>query len=125
MATDQKPKTAQASNSSGDAGARLPQEVQDAHERRTTVPGADNVDARLDNRTGADRPKLESFPAKPQQVDGPDVMHQVEHTRATLGQDALGRDLKDTKEVGERKGMFSPGPHGLSEDVDGRPLKAN
>jgi len=87
--------------------------VEQAHEARITVPGASKVDARLDNRTGADRPPLEKFPAKPQQVDGPDVIHQVEHTRATLKKDALGNDVGDP---GARKGMFSPGPHGLSDE---------
>lgn len=84
------------------------QEARESHERRTTVPGADNVDARLDNRTGADRPPIEKWPAKPQQIDGPDVMHQVEHTRRVL--------QERESEVGERKGMFSPGPHGLSDE---------
>lgn len=96
-----------AATSSGPGGG-VAQELRDSHERRTTVPGADNVDARLDNRTGADRPPLETFPAKPQQIDGPDVMHQVEHTRRVLA------EREDV--TGERKGMFSPGPHGLSDE---------
>lgn len=83
-------------------------QVAASHEARTTVPGAANVDARLDNRTGADRPPLETFPAKPQQIDGPDVMHQVEHTRRVLAE--------REEHIGERKGMFSPGPHGLSDE---------
>ncbi len=120
MATEQQQKTT--SRAKTEDAPSLKQEQTEAHERRTTVPGASNVDARLDNRTGADRPSLESFPAKPQQVDGPDVTTQVEHTRKTLHKDALGRD---PKEAGERKGMFSPGPHGLDENVDGRPLKAD
>jgi hypothetical protein len=75
------------------------------------VPGASNVDARLDNRTGDARPPLEAFPAKPQQVDGPDVIHQVEHTRKVLEdrRNGAGDNV-------ERKGMFSPGPHGLSDE---------
>jgi hypothetical protein len=88
------------------------EELRASHERRTTVPGAPNIDARLDNRSGANRPKLETFPAKPQHIDGPDVMHQVEHTRRTLDMDALGKDASEV----ERKGMFSPGPHGLSDE---------
>lgn len=87
-------------------------ELQASHESRTTVPGAPNIDARLDNRSGADRPKLETFPAKPQHLSGPDVMHQVEHTQRTLNMDALGKDISQV----ERKGMFSPGPHGLSDE---------
>lgn len=104
--------------SSAKTGANAPteQKVGDelaaAHEARVTVPGAPNVDARLDNRTGADRPKLETFPAKPQQIDGPDVMHQVEHTRKVLDDRAKGNEEDDV----ERKGMFSPGPHGLSDE---------
>lgn len=98
---------------SGDRGDNpfggVADELRESHERRTTVPGADNVDARLDNRRGADRPPLEEWPAKPQQVDGPDVMGQVEHTRRTL--EDRDRDV----DMGERKGMFSPGPHGLSD----------
>jgi hypothetical protein len=119
MATEQQKSTTSGSKTPAakgpDAGTGVVEEAKASHERRTTVLGADNVDARLDNRTGAKRPPLETFPAKPQQVDGPDVQHQVEHTRATLELDPLGR--KPGKD-GERKGMFSPGPHGLSgEDL--------
>jgi hypothetical protein len=88
------------------AGLREATEAQFA--ARTTVPGASNVDARLDNRSGRFRPPLETFPAKPQQIDGPDIIHQVEHTRETL---SLLTDVE-----GDRKGMFSPGPHGLSDE---------
>ena len=87
----------------------LKSKIGDEHEARVSVVGADNVDARLDNRVGADRPPLESFPAKPQQIDGPDVQHQVEHTRRTLDAAKAGGSV-------ERKGMFSPGPHGLSDE---------
>lgn len=90
-------------------GGNVSDDLQAAHERRTTVPGSPGVDARLDNRTGSDRPPLETFPAKPQQIDGPDVAHQAEHTRATLAARATGDDV-------ERKGQFSPGPHGLSDE---------
>lgn len=68
------------------------------------------IDPRLDNRTGDARPPLEEHPAKPQQIDGPDVMHQAEHTRRVLAD----RDGNDTT---ARKGMFSPGPHGLSDEA--------
>ncbi|MEU1810958.1 hypothetical protein [Micromonospora aurantiaca (nom. illeg.)] len=95
-----------ASAATPQAGVR--QEVTDAHQARIAVPGADQVDARLDNRTGADRPPVEQWPAKPQQIDGPDVAHQVEHTRRTLREREQG--------TGVRKGMFSPGPHGLSDE---------
>ena len=73
---------------------------------------ARGVDPRLDNRTGADRPPVETHPAVPQQVDGPDVMHQAEHA------EAAERLLEAA--VGDRKGMFSPGDHSLGgEDERG------
>ncbi|MGN9802060.1 hypothetical protein [Micromonospora sp. L32] len=93
-----------------DPTAGVAEQMRTEHERRITVPGAPNVDARLDNRTGDQRPPVESWPAKPQQVDGPDVMHQTEHTRRVLA------DRDRAKDAGERKGMFSPGPHGLSDE---------
>lgn len=68
----------------------------------------EKVDPRLDNRSGAARPVRESFPAVPQQVDGPDLAHQAEFTRR------YHESLKDA-DLGDRKGMHSPGPHGLSE----------
>jgi hypothetical protein len=85
----------------------LREATQALHAARVSVPGHDNVDARLDNRSGPFRPPLEEFPAKPQQIDGPDLIHQVEHTRRTL--DAV-------EDPGPVKGMFSPGPHGLSDE---------
>jgi hypothetical protein len=78
---------------------------------RHAVPGAPGVDARLDNRAGDQRPPLESFPAKPQQVDGPDLVHQAEHTRRVLAERADGDDV-------DRKGMHSAGPHGLSDESE-------
>lgn len=82
-------------------------DMKSGHEARTTVAGAPGVDARLDNRSGKDRPPMETFPAKPQQIDGPDVMGQVEHTRRTL---------EDREDTVNRKGMFSPGMHGLADE---------
>src|SRR5690349_398883 len=96
------------SGQSSEPGEGLRDALQAAHEARTTVPGAPGVDARLDNRTGVARPKLEDWPAKPQQVDGPDLAHQAEHTAATL------RQLEQDDVT--RKGMYSPGPHGLSDE---------
>jgi hypothetical protein len=93
--------------------------VQAQYDTRTTVPGRPDVDARLDNRQGPFRPPLEEWPAKPQQIDGPDVVHQVEHTRATLG------ELQD--DGVQRKGMFSIGSHGLGRDEElreGRPVQS-
>jgi hypothetical protein len=93
-----------------DPAGGVAEQLRTDHDRRITVPGAPNVDARLDNRTGDDRPPVESWPAKPQQVDGPDVMGQVEHTRRALA------DRSRESDTAERKGMFSPGPHGLSDE---------
>jgi hypothetical protein len=92
--------------------------LQAQHKARTEVPGHPGIDARLDNRSGAARPPLEEWPAKPQQIDGPDVAHQLEHTRATL------KNLEEN--VGPVKGAFSIGSHGLSQDEElreGRPVQ--
>lgn len=91
-------------------GQGLADQLNESYAARVTVPGAPNVDARLDNRTGTDRPSLETFPAKPQQVDGPDVAHQREFTRAFLA-------ARGSADEGDRKGMYSPGPHGLSDEA--------
>jgi len=95
-------------------GGNVRESVQEAHDARVEVDAkasglgkGEVVDARLDNRSGADRPPVEVFPAVPQQIDGPDVQHQAEFTRAYL-------DSAESR-VGARKGMYSPGPHGLSE----------
>lgn len=90
----------------GESGLRA--EMEAAHKARTEVPGRPGVDARLDNRSGVNAPPVEEWPAKPQQIDGPDLEHQAEFTRAFLAE----RESK----VGERKGQFSPGPHGLSDE---------
>jgi hypothetical protein len=66
------------------------------------------VDPRLDNRTGDDRPVLEHDPAVPQQVDGPDLMHQAEHA------EAVARHAKTFDDV-ERAGMSSRGHHSLGD----------
>jgi hypothetical protein len=67
------------------------------------------IDPRLDNRTGDQRPKLEEFPAKPQQIDGPEVGE--ERVRPAK----RGRAVEDR---GPRKGAKSPGPHGLGDTAD-------
>jgi hypothetical protein len=99
-------------------GEGLAEVVRTAHRLRIEVPGAPGVDARLDNRQGRFRPQFEEWPAKPQQIDGPDVVHQVEHTRETLNQ--------LTEVEGDVKGMYSIGSHGLSKDEElreGRPVQ--
>lgn len=69
----------------------------------------DGVDPRLDNREGLDRPPVETDPAVPQQVDGPDLLHQQAHA------DAVEKSRQES-EVGDRKGMFSPGDHSLGDE---------
>lgn len=64
------------------------------------------VDPRLDNRSGRQRPPLETFPAKPQQVDGPDIVNQPTVREAA-------KLVDDQEDAVTRKGMASPGPHGL------------
>jgi hypothetical protein len=69
------------------------------------VDAADpGIDPRLDNRTGDQRPKLEEFPAKPQQIDGPE-----------LGEEKAAAARAERQDVGQRKGAKSPGPHGLGD----------
>jgi hypothetical protein len=106
------------SGQSQDPGEGLGDALQAQHKARTEVPGHPGIDARLDNRAGVFRPPLEEWPAKPQQIDGPDVAHQVEHTRETL--------KKVEESVGPVKGQFSIGSHGLSQDKslrEGRPVQ--
>ncbi len=69
------------------------------------------VDPRLDNRIGNQRPKLETFPAKPQQIDGPDLAHQPNAKEAA----ELAEKSREDEEDGVRKGDSSPGPHGLGD----------
>lgn len=96
------------SGRSSEPGEGLADALQAQFKARTEVPGHPGIDARLDNRQGRFRPPVERWPAKPQQVDGPDLAGQLDHTRQTL------RDLTD---VGDTKGMYSPGPHGLSGEA--------
>lgn len=70
-------------------------------------------DPRLDNRRGADRPKLEDFPAKPQQVDGGDVTDLPRNTREV--QAAAKKAADSAEKQGHVKGAQSPGPHGLGD----------
>jgi hypothetical protein len=93
-------------------------ELEASFKNRTEVPGHPGIDARLDNRQGRFRPPLDEWPAKPQQVDGPDVAGQLEHTRKTLAE--------LTEEVGDVQGQYSIGSHGLSQDKslrEGRPVE--
>lgn len=74
-------------------------------------------DPRLDNRRGVDRPKLEDFPAKPQQVDGGDISSMPRNSAEV---DKAAAELNKTAEKqGKVKGAQSPGPVGLGEGVGG------
>lgn len=68
------------------------------------------VDPRLDNRGGNQRPPLETFPAKPQQVDGPSL----EETPTAKEAAKVAEDTAEKDNI-TRKGMQSPGPHGLGD----------
>jgi len=70
-------------------------------------------DPRLDNRRGANRPKLEDFPAKPQQVDGGDVTDLPRNTKEVQAAAKKAADLAGKQ--GNVKGAQSPGPHGLGD----------
>lgn len=70
----------------------------------------ENVDPRLDNRGGSQRPPLETFPAKPQQIDGPSV-----ETQPSAKEAAEAVERYDESSDIPRKGMHSPGDHGLGE----------
>ncbi len=87
----------------GDGGG-VAAELRESYERR--VGDLDGVDARLDNRRGKDRPKKEEWPAKPQQIDGPDITQQAEWTRRVLSE-------REDRDGGEKMGMRSEGMHGL------------
>lgn len=84
--SEPKPQARQGDN---DPGKGLGDELKSAHAARTSVPGRDGVDARLDNRS---KSELEPPPYdgvnKPQHVDGPDVAGQIEHTRNVLAERA-------------------------------------
>lgn len=71
----------------------------------------ETIDPRLDNRTGDQRPPLETFPAKPQQVDGPSIEN---HPTAKEAAQIVHEKQEGNGPDGvARKGMHSPGPHGL------------
>jgi hypothetical protein len=79
-----------------------------ADENKDLVASEETIDPRLDNRTDRERPPLETFPAKPQQIDGPDLMEQPNATEAA---EMVKKDADNVT----RKGMSSPGPHGLGD----------
>lgn len=85
--------------------SNTPEPVEDAAVEAVDLTDTD-VDPRLDNRVGRQRPPLETFPAKPQQVDGPDITNQPNAREAA----AMAEEAADNV---PRKGAGSPGPHGL------------
>jgi hypothetical protein len=70
-----------------------------------------DVNPNLDNRTGDQRPPLVDFPAKPQQVDGPEVGHFAEHD------EEHGEEFAERfgPKVDRPAGMKSEGQHGLGD----------
>jgi hypothetical protein len=112
---DEKTTTAaRAETGTPSTGSRRTAAQEPQHTEPTTeqlAVDADNppIDPRLDNRTGDQRPKLEDFPAKPQQIDGPEIGEEKEHA-------AKARET--AAEEGPHKGAKSPGPHGLGDTID-------
>lgn len=71
--------------------------------------GTLGVNPALDNRTGDQRPYVAEYPAKPQQIPGPEVGHFAEHAEKHRAlADKFAR--KD-----DALGMRSPGRHGLGD----------
>ncbi|MCX4622787.1 hypothetical protein ACF09G_13140 [Streptomyces albogriseolus] len=97
------------STGSSSSSTRAKDQAEPTTERLAVDANEPGIDPRLDNRTGDQRPKLEEFPAKPQQIDGPE-----------LGQEraVAARAEREREDVGRRKGAKSPGPHGLGDTAD-------
>jgi hypothetical protein len=70
------------------------------------------VNPRLDNRLGDQRPPLEEYPAKPQQVPGPEVGHFAEHAEEF---EELNSKFTGGKDVDRLGGLRTEGRHGLGE----------
>jgi hypothetical protein len=87
--------------------SNTPEPVEDKAVEETPLEAKEqDIDPRLDNRVGNQRPPLETFPAKPQQIDGPDVANSPNAREAV-------QMMKEEEDNATRKGMASPGPHGL------------
>lgn len=71
-----------------------------------------DVDPRLDNRLGRQRPQASAFAPKPQQFSGPVVGHLQEH------EERHGERYRELFGAGddEARGMEAPGPHGRGYD---------
>lgn len=95
------------SSGSSSSSTRAKDQAEPVTEKLAVDAADPGIDPRLDNRTGDQRPKLEEFPAKPQQIDGPE-----------LGQERAVAARAKREDVGTRKGAKSPGPHGLGDTAD-------
>ncbi|MEV5445253.1 hypothetical protein AB0N23_22335, partial [Streptomyces sp. NPDC052644] len=76
MADKDDDKTTTASSTPSTGGRRTTRDTEPAEpatQELAVDPEEPGIDPRLDNRTGDQRPPLEEFPAKPQQVDGPEL----------------------------------------------------
>lgn len=101
-ATDNKP-AAKPGEQSQPASGKPAEQAERRDLEVTNDRDEERIDPRLDNRRGAQRPPLEEFPAKPQQIDGPELGDP---------QPRPGERRTEDDDV-TRKGMKSPGPHGL------------
>jgi hypothetical protein len=102
------PATTGTPSTGGRRASRDTEAAEPATQELAVDPEEPRIDPRLDNRTGDQRPLLETFPAKPQQIDGPEV-----------GETPPARARARKKAVdGPRKGRRSPGPHGLGDTAD-------
>ncbi|MFF5795798.1 hypothetical protein [Streptomyces albogriseolus] len=105
--TTQSPSSTTPSTGSSSSSPRAKESAETSTQALAVDAENPGIDPRLDNRTGDQRPKLEEFPAKPQQIDGPE-----------LGQERAVAARAEREDVGQRKGAKSPGPHGLGDTAD-------
>jgi hypothetical protein len=106
-----------AGNSSNrDPNAGVKDAAEQAAEARTAgAKTADGVvDARLDSRTGSDRPPVTEHPAVPQQIDGPDIEHHDEFVRKQIA--AGVANTADAGAAKDSRGAHATGPHGEGND---------
>lgn len=70
-----------------------------------------DVNPRLDNRLGRQRPQAQGFAPKPQQFPGPTVGEFAEH------EERYGEEYREMfVPANDPRGMHSPGPHGRGDD---------
>lgn len=95
------------------AGSGVKDEVEAAHKARTegdtaSVAKGEVMDARLDNRTGRNRPRATEG-LLPQQVDGPDILHHDEFVKKSLA-------AQEKSGVKDARGALATGPYGEGHD---------